>query len=168
MNHKVNWWLVAGGVVLVLCGIALFVAPGFFLGFLTLWAGIGFVVSGIAGFMSYFQLRRGRDGAAWSMVMAGLDVVLGVVFIAYPLAFANAIPWVLGVVIIVFGIAEIVGMMPFAKLVPESRIIAIISGALSIAVGVMFIVWPASLLIWVSAFALVRGITLIAMGLTVR
>ena len=168
MNRKVNWWLVIGGVVLVVCGIALFVAPGLFLEFLTVWAGAGFLVSGVAGFMSYFQLRRGRDGAAWSLAMAALDLVLGALLIAHPFAFAGTIPWILGVAIIVFGIAEIVGMMPFAKLVPESRIVAIISGALSIVVGVMFIVWPASLSIWISAFALVRGITLVVMGFTVR
>ncbi|MBQ9000921.1 MAG: DUF308 domain-containing protein [Eggerthellaceae bacterium] len=168
MNRKVNWWLVIGGAVLVVCGIAIFVAPAFFLEFITVWAGAGFIVSGVAGFMSYFQRRRGRDGAAWSLVMAILDLLLGILFIFHPFAFVSAIPWILGVAIIVFGIAEIVGMMPFARLVPESRIVAIISGVLSVIVGVMFVVWPASLSIWIAVFALVRGITLVVAGLTAR
>ena len=39
---------------------------------------------------------------------------------------------------------------------------------LSIVVGVLFIVQPASFAVWVAAFALVRGITLVVMGFTSR
>ena len=168
MDRKVNWWLVIGGAVLAVCGIAIFVAPAFFLEFLTVWAGVGFIVSGVVGFISYFQLRRGSEGGAWSLAMSILDLALGILFIVQPFAFSATIPWILGVAIIVFGVAEIVGMMPFARLVPESRIVAIISGVLSIVIGVVFIVWPASLSVWIAAFALVRGVTLVVMGFTVR
>ena len=168
MERKANWWLVIGGVVLALCGAAIFVVPGFFREFIAVWAGAGFIVAGIAGFVSYMQLRRGRDGGAWSLAMAVLDMVLGILLIAYPFALAGVIPWILGVAFIVLGIIEIVGMMPIVKLVPETRIIAIISGVLSAVVGVAFIAFPASLSLWVAAFALVRGITLIAMGLAGR
>lgn len=168
MDRTVNWWLVVGGAVLAVCGIAIFAAPGLFLEFLTVWAGVAFVVSGVAGVISYLRLRRGLAGGGWSLAMALLDILVGILLIAHPFAFAGVIPWMLGLAFIVFGAVEVAGMMPFAKLIPESRIIAIISGVLSIVVGIMFIIWPASLSIWVAAFAFVRGITLIVMGVTAR
>lgn len=166
--RKTNWWLVIGGVILVVCGFAIFAAPGFFLEFLTVWAGVGFLISGVAGIASYVQLRRVKASAGWDLFMAVLDIVVGVLLIVHPFAFAELIPWILGAGFIVFGVVQVAGLMPFAALVPEVRIIAIISGVLSILVGVMFVVWPASLSIWVAAFALVRGITLVAMGFTSR
>lgn len=168
VERKANWWLVLGGVVLILCGIAIFAAPGFFLGFLTVWAGIGFLVSGVSGVVSYFHVRKTRENAGFHLLMALLDFAVGAVLVLHPFAFAEVLPWILGVAFIVFGVAELVGLMPFSRLVPETRTVVAISGVLSAIVGVMFIVWPASLSIWVAAFALVRGITLVAVGFTSR
>lgn len=167
-QRKINWWLIISGVVLVVCGIAIFAAPSFFLEFLTLWAGIGFLVSGVMGIASYFQVRKIAPNAGWHLFMAVLDIAVGLMLILHPLAFATLLPWLLGAVFIGFGVIQIAGLMPFGQLMPETRIVAIISGVLSVLVGVMFIVWPASLSIWVAAFALVRGITLLAMGFTAR
>ena len=167
-ERKVNWWLTLAGVVLVVCGIAIFAAPAFFLEFLTVWAGIGFLVSGAAGIVSYVQVRRHMGNAGFHVFMALLDIVVGIVLIVHPYAFAELIPWLLGAAFIAFGVMEIVGLMPFTHLIPETRTIAIISGVLSVLVGIMFLVWPASLSIWVAAFALVRGITLIAVGFISR
>ena len=166
--RKTNWWLVIGGVVLVICGIAVFAAPSFFLEFLTVWAGIGFLVSGITGMASYVQMRKVLDNAGWHLFMAVLDVIIGIVLIVHPIAFADVIPWMLGAVFMGFGLVEIIGLMPFSRIVPETRTIAVISGVLSVLVGVMFIVWPESLSLWIAAFALVRGITLISVGFTFR
>lgn len=167
-QRKVNWWLLIGGLLLVVCGSAILVAPGFFLEFLTVWAGAGFLVSGVAGLVSYFRLRKVMDGAGWTLFNAVLDILLGVLLILHPLAFADVIPWILGIMFLAFGVLEIAGIMPFARAVPETRVIAIISGVLCVLVGIMFIVWPASLSIWVAAFAIVRGITLVANGFIFR
>jgi len=164
-QRKVNWFLVAGGVVLVLCGAAIFCVPGFFLEFLTIGAGIGFLISGIAGIGSYVRVRAYGGNAGFHLFMAILDVLVGFLLIAYPFVFVGFLPWMLGVGFVLFGIAEIAGLMPFSRVVPETRTIAIISGVLSTIVGIMFIVWPASLSIWVAAFVLVRGITLVASGI---
>lgn len=163
-----NWWLVVSGLLLALCGVAIFVTPGFFLEFLTVWAGAGFLISGIAGIGSYIQLHKIHQGAVWGLFMGVLDIVVGIMLIAYPFAFSQAIPWVLGAVFIAFGIAQVVGIVTSGVLVPEMRIISMISGILCALVGVMFIVWPSSLSIWIAALALVRGITLVAMGFTAK
>lgn len=167
-DHKTNWWLVLGGVVLVISGIAIFAAPSLFLEYLTVVAGIAFLISGASGVASYFRVRKAVDNAGWHLFMALLDVIIGILLIVHPYAFAAALPWLLGVAFVAFGVIEVIGLMPFSRLVPETRTIAIISGVLSILVGIMFIVWPASLSLWIAAFALVRGITLVAVGFTSR
>ena len=165
--RKTNWYLVIAGVVLVLFGIAAFSAPWLFLELLTVWAGAGFIFSGVAGAVSYFQMRKfGASG--WNLAMAVVDIILGVLLILHPFAFAEVIPWMLGVAFILFGILEATGFMPFAGLVPESRAVMVISGVLSVIVGVLFIVQPASFSLWVAAFALVRGVTLVVMGFSAR
>lgn len=167
-TRKTNWWLIAAGAILVIFAIAVGGAPGLFLEFLTIWAGVGFIVSGIAGIASYIQIRRVIPGSGWQLFMSILDIVLGILLIAHPFAFAAFIPWMLGCAFIVFGVLEACGAMPFAQFVPELRGVSIASGILSVIVGICFIVWPESLSIWVAAFALVRGVTLIIMGFTSR
>lgn len=163
-----NWWYVGGGVILLLCGAAALLAPHIFLAYLTVFAGLGFLLSCFAGLMSYRSAQRVKGSTGTTILMAVLDGILGVLLMAYPFAFEAVIPWLLGVGFIAFGVMEIVGVMPFTRFASDSRTIMVIAGILAIVVGVMFIVWPASLSIWIAAFALVRGITLIAVGFTAR
>jgi len=167
-ERSVNWPLALGGIVLVICGIAVFAAPASSLKFLPVWAGIGFLVSGAMGIVSYVRTTKHMGKAGFHMFMAALDIAVGVILVVHPFAFAEVIPGLLGISFIVFGVAEVAGLMPFTHLFPETRTIAVISGVLSVLAGVMFLVWPASLSLWVAAFVLVRGITLIAVGFILR
>ena len=153
-ERRVNWWLVLGGAALVVFAVCTFVAPMLFLEFLTVWAGVSFLFSAVMGFVTY--------------VKAALDLAMGILIIMHPIAFAPVLPWLLGVFFIIFGVLEMVGTAPLRQYVPESRIIMIISAILTVVVGIMFIIWPASLSIWVAAFALIRGISLIVGGFTTR
>ena len=164
-QRKTNWWLVVGGIVLILFAIAAFAAPFLFLEFVAVWVGVGFLFGGIMGIVTYVQSRY-IPGSGWSLFMAILDVVVGILMMLHPVAFAPVFPWLLGLFFIVFGVLQIAGTVPFGALIPESRIIMVISGILTVVVGIMFIVWPSSLSIWVAAFALIRGITLIVGGFT--
>ncbi len=166
-ERKTNWWLVLAGVLLVAFSVCAFVAPYFFLEFITIWAGVGFLFSGVMGVMSYIKYRH-LPNAGWSLLMAILDALIGIMMILHPIAFAPVLPWILGVFLIVFGIFEAGATIPLGSLIPESRGIAIVSGLLTVVVGVMFIIYPSSLSIWVAAFALIRGITLVVAGFTSR
>ena len=165
--RKTNWLLVLSGVLLVAFAAAAYFAPYLFLEFLTVVGGVGFLFSGVMGLTSYFKLRA-LPNAGWSLLMAILDILIGIMLILHPLAFAPVLPWILGVFFIVFGVLEAGATIPLGSLIPESRGMAIVSGVLTIVVGVMFIVWPESLSIWVALFALIRGITLILAGFTYR
>lgn len=166
-TRKTDWYLVIAGILLVLFGIAAYSAPWLFLEFLTVWAGIGFLISGIAGAVSYFQLRK-YGASGWNLAMAIIDIIVGIMLIMHPFVFADLIPWMLGVAFIVVGVMEATGCLPFVNMVPASRAITVASGVLSVIVGVMFIMQPASFAIWVAVFALIRGITLVVIGFTSR
>ena len=166
-QRKTNWWLVLGGVVLVLFAIGTFAAPVFFLEMLTIMAGFGFLFSGVMGIVTYVQTRY-VSGSAWPLFMGILDVIVGILMLMHPIAFAPVFPWLLGASFIVFGVLEAVGSFPLGTYLPESRTMMVISGVLTAIVGIMFVIWPSSLSIWVGAFALIRGITLALAGFTAR
>lgn len=163
----INWWLIAGGIVLIIFAIGTFAAPVFFLELVTIMAGFGFVFSGVTNIVTYFRLRP-IPGAAGTLLMAVLDIAVGVLMLVYPLVFAPVLPWMLGACFVAFGLLEIVGSAPLGQVVPESRVIMVISGILTVVVGAMFFMWPESLSIWVAAFALIRGVTLIVCAIANR
>lgn len=165
--RKTNWWLVAAGVLLVVFAAFAALAPYLFLEFITVWAGVGFLFSGIMGITSYIKLRH-LPNADWSLLMAILDILVGIMLILHPFALAPVLPWILGVFFILFGACEAGATIPLGALIPESRGMAIVSGVLTIVVGIMFLVWPSSLSIWVAMFAFIRGITLVVAGFTSR
>ena len=165
--RKTNWWFVLGGVVLVLFAIGTFFAPYFFLEVLTILAGFGFLFSGVMGIASYARYRFLPD-AGLTLFMSILDVIAGVVMLLHPVVFAPVLPWLLGAAFIVFGAFEALGSAPFKGIAPESRTVMVISGVLTAIIGIMFIIWPSSLSIWVAAFALIRGITLVFAGFTAQ
>ena len=166
-TRKTNWWLVVAGVVLVLFAAATFLAPYLFLEFITIASGVAFLFSGVMGIGSYFKVR-GLPNAGWSLLMAILDALVGIMMLLHPIAFAPVLPWILGASFIMFGVLEVGATIPLGSLIPESRGMAIVSGVLTVIVGIMFIVWPESLSIWVAMFSLIRGITLVVAGFTSR
>ena len=166
-ERKTNWWLVLAGVLLIVFAICAFVAPYLFLELITVFSGVAFLVSGVMGIASYIKLRP-LPNAGWSLLMAVLDILVGFMMILHPFVLAPVLPWILGVFFIIFGVAEAGATIPLGSLIPESRGMAIVSGVLTIVVGVMFIIWPESLSIWVALFALIRGITLALAGFTSR
>lgn len=163
-QHQPNWWLVAGGVVLVLFAMGTFAFPTLFLKAVTIWAGVGFLFASVMTIGAYVQSSR-LTGAGWALIMAVLDIVVGVMMLVHPVALSSTIPWILGVVFALFGVVEIAGVVSLGRLLPESRPIMVVSGLLTVVVGIMFVVWPTSLSLWIAAFAVVRGITLVVMGL---
>ena len=166
-ERRTNWWLVFGGAILILFAIGTFAFPILFLATITILAGAGFLLSGAAGVATFFR-SRGLPGAGWTLVLSILDTVVGVMMLVHPVAFAPTFPWILGIAFIGFGIVEVVGTTPIGRIVPESRPITIVSGILTVLVGVLFLVWPESLSMWVAAFAALRGITLVVMGFLSR
>jgi uncharacterized membrane protein HdeD (DUF308 family) len=108
-------WLVAGGVVTLLAGIATLVLPnvvGAFGGLVVLWTiAIWSVVSGVMGLRSAAGAENGR-GRAWG-IAAGIlalafGVILAIAIIVTPGVTLISLVWTIGVYAVIFGITLVV------------------------------------------------------------
>jgi uncharacterized membrane protein HdeD (DUF308 family) len=93
------------GAVLVLGGVAAAVWPGITLWVLAVIAGIGLVVSGVARIWGALALRV--EGWGWLFVGGLVSVVVGVLALLWPGATILALGILLGLRMIMFGVAEI-------------------------------------------------------------
>jgi uncharacterized membrane protein HdeD (DUF308 family) len=107
---------VAGGI-LVVTGIAAAVWPGVTLWVLAILAGLGLIVSGVARIWGAIGLRV--EGWGWLLVGGLVSVVIGVLALAWPDVTILALGVLLGLRMIMFGIAEIMfGMSLHRPLTP--------------------------------------------------
>lgn len=169
MAKKRDWGLVVAGVLLVLCGIFFVFAPGLTLVTMTAFAGAAFLVSGVFDIVSYIRFRKVADLSGWALAYAILDIVIGLMFLVHPLALAAVIPWIIGLFFIIFGVFEIVGSFKIKKATGSSLWgWMLFSGIVGALCGVLFFVFPASFVIYMAAFVIMRGISLAIYGGTGR
>ena len=163
-TKKHDWGLIIAGVLLVLCAFFFLVAPGLTLVTITAIAGAAFLVSGVFDIVNYVRFRKRMNLSGWSLVYAVLDIVIGLMFLVHPLAFAAVIPWVIGAFFIVFGVFEIIGSFKIKNSGASLWGWMLFSGIIGALCGITFFIAPAMLGIFLSVFILMRGASLIFFG----
>ena len=153
-TRKHDWGLIVAGILLVLCAFFFVVAPGLTLVTITAIAGAAFLVSGIFDIINYVRFHKVMNLSGWAIAYAVLDIVIGLMFLIHPLAFAGVIPWVIGAFFVIFGAFEVVGSWGWM----------LFSGIVSVLCGITFFVAPASFSIFLSVFILMRGVSLVFYG----
>jgi uncharacterized membrane protein HdeD (DUF308 family) len=158
------WWtLVIRGVLAVLFGIVAFFYTGQTLVALVYVFGFFALLSGIA--MIVAAVRAGEAHQRWGWLAASglLGVAAGVVSFVWPNPTALAFVYLVAAWAIFSGVAEIA----FALAMPGTLAhpwLAGLSGALSVAFGVLLAVWPksgATALVWlIGIYAIAYGLTL--------
>jgi uncharacterized membrane protein HdeD (DUF308 family) len=93
------------GVLSAIAGLILIKHPFHTLIIFTLIVGIWFVVAGVVRFVSAFSVHEGRGG---NIAIALLDVIAGIVLLAWPDLGLKTVAIIIGVVLIVRGILFIV------------------------------------------------------------
>ena len=88
--------LIVAGILLIVCAFLFLLAPGVTLVTLTAIAGAAFLVSGIFDVITYVRFREAMSLSGWALAYAVLDIVIGLMFLIHPIAFAAVIPWVIG------------------------------------------------------------------------
>ena len=164
MTRKHDWGLVVAGVLLIICALFFLVAPGLTLVTITAIAGAAFLVSGVFDIVNYIRFRKVTNMSGWVIAYAVLDIVIGLMFLIHPLAFAAVIPWVIGAFFLIFGIFEIVGAFRVRKMGVPLWGWMVFSGIVGALCGITFFVAPASFSIFLSVFILMRGVSLIFFG----
>lgn len=95
------------GIIVVAIGLFLLIRPGIFISVLPIVFGLFIIFNGIVKLQSAFDLKRLDYERWWSIfIMAGLSVLLGLFIIWNPFETAALTARIIGVVLIIEGIAS--------------------------------------------------------------
>jgi uncharacterized membrane protein HdeD (DUF308 family) len=166
-----NWWAVSlRGLAGILFGIITFFAPGISLAALVLLFGAYALVDGVLAIVSAVR-RRGAD-RWWLLLLEGLvGIAAGVLTFLLPAITALALLYVIAAWALVTGAFEIAAAIRLRKVITGEWLL-VLSGILSIALGVLLVLFPGpgalAVVIWIGAYAFVFGALLFALGLRLR
>jgi uncharacterized membrane protein HdeD (DUF308 family) len=167
-----NWWaIVLRGLAGMTFGLVTFFAPGISLAALVLVFGAYAFADGVLAIIS--AIRRERPGDRWwLLLLEGIaGIAAGVVTLLWPGITALVLLYVIAAWALVTGVLEIAAAIRLRKAI-KGEWLLILSGILSVALGVMLVLWPGpgalALVIWIGAYAFVFGALLLALGLRLR
>lgn len=163
-TKKHDWGLIVAGVLLALCALFFLVAPGLTLVTITAIAGAGFLVSGVFDIINYVRFRKVMNLSGWAVAYAVLDIVIGLMLLIHPLAFAGVIPWIIGAFFLVFGVFEIVGAIRIRKSVGSLWGWMLFSGIVSALCGITFFLVPTTFVLFLALFVVMRAASLVVYG----
>jgi len=176
-----NWgWLVARGAALIVLGILAFAWPGPTLfAFVMLFAAFSFA-DGVFSVIAAVRGARHSSERWGSLLFSGLvGIAIGVLFILFPVlstfAFAFVSVVMIGAWAGVTGVLQIMAAIRLRKVIEGEWLLAlagVLSLLLAVAIGYIAVNDPAvsalSVAWLIGIYALIGGITLVALGLRLR
>ena len=161
-------FLLSRGIIGIVLGIVVLIWPGKTIVVLAVLWGIFAIVEGIMELVAGFS--KGAKGRAWLIFMGVIGILAGIVALFAPVLAASAIVWVLGIWLIVRGVFELVGAFSSTRQSP--RWLLILTGLLSLALGLLFVFNPGTSLavvaIWLGIMAIAWGIVFVVLAFMVR
>lgn len=164
MSRKVNWQMVITGVLMLILGILCLVYPASTLELITIFAGVGFLVFGIMGIASYTKTKDLFPLSSWQLVHSILDLLLGILFLIQPYVAGAAMVWLFACMLIPLGIFEIAVSFREKNFKISQWGWTLVSGILTIILGLMFFVAPASFAYLLGFALIVEAVTAIEVG----
>lgn len=164
--RKHDWALILGGIALAIVGFIIAGMPGATLVALAIVGGVFLIAAGIIDFITYARIKDYMDGSGWVLANGVLDVILGVVFLAQPIATAFVLPFLAGIFVGIYGIFAIAMSVQMKALPGSGWGWSLASGILSIICGIGFVVFPELFAFFVAVWMVVRGITMAVYGFT--
>lgn len=152
------------GLVLAIIGIVLFVFPSLSLTVFATIVGLGIMFSGASATIAWAQNLRGTGQGTGALIAGILSIVFGFICIMHPIAFAEALTWIVAVAVIVFAVAQIIGLLTTPDI--DGRLIGVIGNLVVILCGVFAFVWPPFIMQFIGASLLIEGITTVVVSLT--
>lgn len=168
---KKNWgWLLALGMVFVLLGTVGLGMTAFLTVTSMLFFGILLLIGGGAELVQAFKARGWRS-ALWSVLIAAVYIIGGVIVIQNPLVASSAITLMLGGVFVAIGVIRLA--IAFQVRGYREWVWPAIGGLFSILLGVLiFAEWPVSgvwvIGLFIAIEMIVHGWSLVALALAAR
>jgi uncharacterized membrane protein HdeD (DUF308 family) len=151
-----------GALALVL-GIVFVVWPGITIGTAVVLFAVYCFIDAFTQLSSVFADGESAGHRVWRFFLGLLDIAAAAVAIIYPGPTAGALVWVIGIWMIVGGVAEISGAFTFS-----SGWLGL-TGVLSIVAGVLLVAWPGigavTLAIVFGVYLAVYGVMLLTAGI---
>jgi uncharacterized membrane protein HdeD (DUF308 family) len=159
-----NWWVVAlRGVFGILFGLAALFLPIVTLASLVLLFAAYMLVDGVLGIVE--GVRAAANNQRWgTLVLEGVvDLIASAIAFFWPLVTVLAFVFLAGAWAIISG--ALLVSAAFRLNITHGRWLMILGGVVSVVWGVVLFVWPGPgavvLTIWLGAYALVFGVTLL-------
>jgi uncharacterized membrane protein HdeD (DUF308 family) len=167
-----NWWAVLlRGIAAVLFGLLAFFWPGATGFALVILFGAYAFVDGIFALVS--AIRAGEAHQRWvALLVEGIvGIIIAAITFFYPGITALALYWLIAVWAVLTGILEIVAAVQLRQMI-QNEWLLILSGVLSIAFGVLLVIYPLigilTVIYLIGAYALIFGIMLIGFSIRLR
>ncbi len=161
-SRHYKWWFVGLGVLVTLLGVACLVWPEPAMFAVSIAVGLGFLLAGITGVATYFDLAVFMPMGGWSLLSGVIDVLIGVLFLVQPAVGGITIAWLVGAVVIVCGIMDVVSALRLKPLTGTGPcVLSVVAALLTVVFGILMIAMPALFIIYLGCMAIVRGILLI-------
>ncbi len=168
-----NWWtFVLRGIVAILFGVLTFVMPGMALLTLVFLFGFYAIFDGVMNLTAAFRRNNTATSPWWALLINGiLGLVAGGIALFYPGITAIALLYLIAFWAIATGIMSIVAAVRLRKQI-RGEWLFVLSGLLSIIFGLLAAIFPGAgalaVVLWIGAYAIVSGATLIALGIKLR
>lgn len=167
---SVGWkMLIVRGVIAVVIGILVIVWPiESAIAFVLLW-GFWALFDGVGDLVQAFQ-PESKGNRVWLVVMGVISILAAFFAITSPGMAAKALTWILGIWLLIRGIFELVAA--FSSSLPMPRWLLLLSAAVSIVLGILFIANPGagavSIAVLLGIMALIWGAVFLVLGYLVR
>jgi uncharacterized membrane protein HdeD (DUF308 family) len=155
-----NWWLVLiKGLIMIGLAFIVFNHPGDTLLGITLFIGIGVLITGISIIVIAFAGKKDMDNWGWKLAEGMLDVLFGFILIANPEITAVVIPFMIGFWVMFYGVLITVNAFSSKKF----SWALMLAGILTIILGYIIIFHPIIFGLTISVWV---GITLLFVGIS--
>ena len=167
-----NWWALAlRAAAAILLGIVAFALPGATLAALVLLFAAYAMLDGILALI--VALRGLRRHERWGAMLAQgiVGIAASLIALIWPSIGALSLVYLVALWALLTGVLEIVMAVKLRRMITGEWLM-IVSGALSIVLGFMFVAFPAVgatvFVWWLGAYAIVYGIVMLALAFRVR
>ena len=166
------WWaILLRGVAAILFGLTALAAPGVTLAVLVLVFGAYALVDGMGAIVLGIK-EYGDQQHWWATLVGGIvGVAAGLMTFLTPGMTAVALLLLIAFWAIVRGIFDIAAAVRLRHAIEGEWLLAL-SGALSVAFGVVMMLFPGAgaltVILWIGAYAIALGMTLVALSFRVR
>lgn len=166
-----NWWAVLlRGLLAIVLGVLTLALPSVSLASLVLLFAVYMLADGVLGIVSAIRAARRHERWGWLVFEGLLDLAAGIAALVWPGLTIIVFVVLVAIWAIVTGVALLGATFRLNR--QHGRWLMGLAGVLSLVWGILLIVAPIGgalvLMLWIGAYALVFGITLVVLAFRLR